>query len=907
VKNKAFFFVDGQMIKQRSSFNFQAANPAITKAGLASLAAAFPGNPAIAALVNQSVFALQPTARAQSGQPTGTLCFPLDQTVACTGANAVNVPVVFPEYTLLLPLDLKEYGLRGDFNPTSKDAFNAKYRYQQNPNANAVSQSNGYVGDVPFTSRNLNGAYTRQLTNSISNEFRAAWQKLAVTFGGCRLAGSTDPLKGCIPDTTGQGTAFTNITFTGISPLGTTLQAIGTATGVPQGRTVTDFQFSDNISWTKGRHSMIAGFDYRHLNNVNPFLPNFNGTFRFSSTARLVQNFPTFAQIAQGQTTVTYKENDQFYYFQDDWKVRDNLTLNLGVRYENTGQPINTLNRITTARESNAATAFWRQSLPLDVRTVPAIPTDNNNWAPRVGFAYSPRWGKSSFVKALFGESDATIIRGGYSIAYDPAFYNILLNVSTSAPTVFLNTINNTGTAAAPGFRLPSNPTGNVVRGSLGSFIQTNTYDPRLFSQTRVGSDFHSPYSEQWSLGVQRQFNKNNVAEVRYVGNRGVGLFQTINRNPRVDNLYNGFSFAGFNFPSFRNLLPAGVTPNPVTGNVAGTPDDESADDGRIIPGYGLIRSRENGGNSYYHGLQMRYNGRLMNQFTVGASYAFSKTIDTASEIFLFGENPIASNPFDTSHNERGLSGNDVPHAGSFNIIWDIPYFRKQEGFAGKVLGGWQVNATYNLASGRPFTPSQFINLLGAPAYEDVNFTNTFIGLDTSRPFVGNRNAPRSSVGISDIDAFIFFAADFVPSPTGFYDLAALNNSCQADGSGCRFIPVSTADVRYIINAPGSAKYFNNPYGNVLRNSERGPALNQLNLGFFKNTRVRENVRVQFRAELFNALNHPNPGFGVAAAVGGNLPVTTLENAGTVGTRFNDSRDIALSSRKVQFGLRIIF
>jgi hypothetical protein len=144
-----------------------------------------------------------------------------------------------------------------------------------------------------------------------------------------------------------------------------------------------------------------------------------------------------------------------------------------------------------------------------------------------------------------------------------------------------------------------------------------------------------------------------------------------------------------------------------------------------------------------------------------------------------------------------------------------------------------------------------------------------------------------------------------VPSPTGFYDLAALNNSCDANGEGCRFVPVTTSDVRFILNAPGSAKYFNNPFGTVARNSERGPALNQLNLGFFKNTRVSENVRVQFRAELFNALNHPNSGFGVAA--GTSLPTTFLENAGVVGSRFNSSKDITLSNRSVQFGIRLIF
>jgi hypothetical protein len=905
VKNKAFFFVDGQMIKQRSTFLFQAAAPAITREGLAALAAAFPGNPAIAALVNQSVFALQPTARLQNGQATGVLCFPKNPALACAGANALNVPVGFPEYLLPLPVDLKEYGLRGDFNPTAKDTFNAKFRYQQAPSVNANSQSNGFLGDIPFKSRNLNGAYTRQITSTVTNEAKVAWQKLSVLFGSCST-GNTDPLKGCIPDPTGGGigTAFTNISFTGIRPVSnTTMQAIGPATATPQGRQVRVAQLSDNLSWTKGRHTMLMGVDFRDLSNNVPFLPNINGAFRFSSTARIVQNFPDFVVQGAGEPVINYKERDQFYFFQDDFKVRDNLTLNLGVRYEFTGQPINLLNELTVARESNPATALWRQDLPLSVRTVPSVPADKNNWAPRVGFAYSPRWGNGSFAKMMFGENDATVIRGGYSIAYEPAFYNILLNTSTSAPTVFLNTINNTGTAASPGFRLPANPTGETVRSSLGSFLQRNTYDPRLFSQSIVGNDFHEPYSQQWSLGWQRQVNRNNVFEIRYVGNRGVGLFQTVNRNPDIRRLFNGFSTGGFTFPNFRNLLPAGVAPLVCVDNPA-TADNEGACNGRI-QNAGLIRSRENTGTSVYHGLQTRYNGRLFNQLTFGAAYTFSKTLDTASEIFAFGENAIGSNPFDF-HNERGLSGNDRPHAASLNVIWDVPYFKTQEGFAGKVLGGWQINATYNLASGRTFTPSQFINLLGLPTYEDATFTNTFFGFDSVRPFVGNPQAPRTSVGISDVDAFLFFAADFVPSPTGFYDLAALNNSCDPNtGENCRFVPVSTQDVRFILNAPGSAKFFNNPFGNVPRNSERGAALNQLNLGFFKNTKVMERVTVQFRAELFNALNHPNAGFGVAA--GTSLPSVFLENAGAVGTRFNDNRDVGLSNRNVQFGLRLIF
>jgi outer membrane receptor protein involved in Fe transport len=931
VKNKAFFFVDGQLIRQRQQFTFKP-NPnrvAITPAGLATLAAAFPGNPAIAVLVNQSLFALQPTATIQQGGATGNLCFPRDPTLACTGANAVLVPTGLPQYLLPLPLNQKEFGLRGDFNPTSKDNFNAKYRYQTSPETNTNSQSNGFVADIPFKSRNLNGAWTHQLGARSTNEFKAAWQKLAVIFGGCGT-GTTDPLKGCIPTTADVGKAFSTITYTGIRASGVTLQGVGSNNNVPQGRNVRVFQLSDNFSHTMGRHSMIAGIDYHNLDFANTFLPNYNGAFLFGSTARIVANAPSQVTLVGGEPNITYKERDKFAFFQDDWKVRDNLTLNLGVRYEYTGQPINILNDITSARESNASTALWLQSVPLAQRIVPRIPVDKNNWAPRFGFAYSPRWGaKDGFSRFLLGENDATVIRGGYSIAYDPAFVNILLNVSTAAPAVFNNTIVNSCTnkpaaqcttadiLAFPLIRLPANPTGDVVRSAEGAFLQRNAFDPRFFSQTRVAPNFHSPYAQQWSLGWQRQVNRNNVFEVRYVGNHGIGLFQSINRNPFIGipgsatngGIISGFTSAGFGgttftFPSLISALPAGVTAQTCADDPSTPTVNEGICNGRLLP-QGLLRSRENTGYSIHHSMQTRYNGRLFNQTTVGLAYTWSKTIDNASEIFTFGEGAFASNPFDLTKNERGLSGNDRRHAFAGNLIWDIPFFKKQEGLTGHVLGGWQINATYNLASGRPFTPSQFFNnAAGLPSYDDNLFQGTFVGLDAVRPFAGSRNAPRDAVGITDVDASYFgFTGTFTPSPTGFYSFNELNRTGN-------LIPVTTADVRFILNGPGAASRFHNPFGTVGRNSERGPALNQLNLGFFKNTKVMERVTVQFRAELFNALNHPNPGFGVA--VQDTLPDTTIEDASNGGAGgslngFNDRRAMELSSRRVQFGIRIIF
>ena len=915
VKNKIFFFVDGQLIRQRQQFTFNAGNAAITPAGLSALGAQYPGNAAVQAIVHQSLFAIQPGARVRA--PGSTLCFPKDATLAfsCTPGNAnfangLAVPTAFADWDLALPFNQKEYGLRGDFNPSNRDSFNAKWRYQESPETNFVTGSNGFFGDIPFKSRNLNGGWTRQIGSHMVNDARAAWQKLSVIFGG----GCSDPLAGCIPHADDIDKSFTNITFNGIVSGGANLQSIGPATNLPQGREVRVFQLSDTVSWTRGNHTLLFGVDFRDLDNAVPFLPNINGAFRFNSTTRIVQNFPNFVTLGAGEPRISYKERDQFYFFQDDWKVRDNLTLNLGVRYEYTGAPINLLNDITLQRESDPSTALWRQSLPIEARTVPRVPVDKNNWAPRLGFAWSPRFGESRFARFLVGENDATVVRGGFSIAYEPAFYNILLNVSTSAPTVFLNTIQNTGTGAAPGFRMPANPTGDVVRSSLGSFLQRNTFDPRLLSQTIVGEDFHAPYSRQWSFGIQRQINRNNVAEVRYVGNSGHGLFQTTNRNPDIRNLVNGFSFAGFNFPGFPSLA-AGHTPLTAaqcpTAPTTPPQDQTNACLGRILPGRGLIRARENTGSSIYHAMQARYNGRLFDQLTLGASYTWSKAIDNASEIFSFGEIAIAANPFDVTKAERGLSGNDRPHAASVNFLWDLPFKKNQNGFTGKALGGWQVNGTYILTSGRTYTPSQFFNVLGVPTYQDFLFTATFFGFDNVRGFAGNRNAPRDTVGISDIDAFIFFADSFVPSPTHYYSLSALNQSCQSDGSGCNFVPVDEKSVRYILNLPGSARYTGNPFGNIPRNSERGPALNQLNLGIFKNTKIGEKVTIQFRAEFFNALNHPNPGYGVAGE--DSLPDTFLEDAGLYGVGgnnrlgFNDKRAMELSSRRMQFGLRIIF
>ena len=137
-----------------------------------------------------------------------------------------------------------------------------------------------------------------------------------------------------------------------------------------------------------------------------------------------------------------------------------------------------------------------------------------------------------------------------------------------------------------------------------------------------------------------------------------------------------------------------------------------------------------------------------------------------------------------------------------------------------------------------------------------------------------------------------------LPTSTVFY-------SVNIHNQGGGWVPVAPSAVRFIINAPGSAKIFGTPFGDMPRNYLSGPAINQLNLSLFKNTKIGERVRLQLRAEAFNVLNHPNPGYGVNAA--GYLPAITLENAGVKGGGFADFKDISLARRVIQFGMRLIF
>ena len=945
LKNKAFFFFSYEGIRQPSTTIVQSGGLGINSGDLAKLTAAFPGNPVIAAIVNlnPSVLPLgtltartdlrscNATTERLAGRPF-TDCNRDFLDIGPTTASAVRVEGFLLERTFSTPFTQNEWSLRGDMKATDRDSFYLRYLDQKGNSVNGLGGSNGYTGDEPFFTRNFGGTYVRQLSSKTVNEFRGVRTILSVSFGG----GCDATKPGCIPDVSeidkAQISTFNPSAIRGITLVNNALRPVGTdvsaGTALPQGRTTTLYDFADNLTMSRGKHSLIFGAEVKYTSATAPFLPNYQGNYTYaldttvtcpagaSSTSvcperqrRIFNNAPSAFSIALGNPKVPYTEWDQYYFLQDDFKFRPNLTLNLGVRYEYTGQPINDLSESTRIRESGP-TPFFNPALPVTARIVPLVKPDYNNWAPRVGFAWSPR-SESGFMHTLLG-TDQTVFRGGYAIAYDPAFYNILLNVANSSPfSLALTATTQQTPATSPIIQLPNSIFGADIRTSIqaSGVLPIGKLDPRWLGQTQVSNDFHSPYSQQWSFGIQRSFGRNNIAEIRYVGNHGVGLFQQINGNPFVGvpgsttlgGLY-GFNrtitINGVNtvvsFPSFAaQVLPAGVSGQVCVDNTA-TLDNEAACNGRIYAGLGSRTIRANTGYSFYHGMQARYNGRFFkNAMNLGATYTFSKTLDNASEIFSFNSEGSTFTQHPINYNsDYGVSALHRPHLFSVNAIYDVPAYKEQRGILGHVLGGWQLNATHVYNSGRLWTPSQGLNNanLGlGPSYLTAG--------ESLRPFYGNPNAPATAVGITQIDAFLFGRLGNVTNPNGLISMNDANNGIIRT--------VSVSDVRYIVNGPGAAKMFGTPYGDVPRYAEAGPAINQANFGIFKTIRVVERVKMQLRGEFFNVFNHPQPGYGVTR--NGSLPTTTVDNAGNAATPFANNDFIAYARRRVQVGLRIIF
>jgi TonB dependent receptor len=324
---------------------------------------------------------------------------------------------------------------------------------------------------------------------------------------------------------------------------------------------------------------------------------------------------------------------------QDEWKLRSDLTLNLGVRYELPG------NNIQSLIDLNEGILSANNNNPV-YRLNPTPKTDRNNFQPRVGFNWAPQTSSDGILGLVTG-GDKFVLRGGYARTHDYAFLNIALNIVSSFP--YVAAINRSNLANA--FTLLQSTPAGVPPGT----------DPNQLTRTVVADDFRSPLADQFSVEMQRQVGQNLAVRVGYVGTFGKDLFQTRDGNPR----------------------------QPFCGNPCTTGP-------RVDPTAGVIRLRANSAESWYHSLQTGLDKRLSGGLSAGLHYTWSRYLDTASEVFnpSSGEVAVPQDSFDIEA-DKGRSSYDRPHRLTGNFVWELPFMRSQQGFLGKVLGGWQVGSFF--------------------------------------------------------------------------------------------------------------------------------------------------------------------------------------------------------------------
>jgi Carboxypeptidase regulatory-like domain len=825
IKNKLFFFFgfDNEIVSTSTTDLTSLQTP--TPAGLATLAACFPTGQSAIAVANISKFGPYGIS---AGNPT-----PVSPGLSTVNGCA-NVETGGVSRLLSTPSHAFNWVVREDWQLGSNDTVSGRYLFNRsnffNTNAFGTAPA-GYPANVPALSQIVLISETHNFSPRMVNETRIGFDRLNVEFGGNSF--------GTFPGIGQINNAVTSIAFTDGNTLG-----FGVPSGGPQGRFSNTWQAQDNWNYLLGKHQLKAGVNYTHEQAPNTFLPAVNGIYSFSGLdAYFTNTADRNVNFTVGDPELGLKEDDTFLYFGDDWKIKRNLTLNLGLTWSYFSQPVNQLNQLTTQNENGPNPLFGG---PLNQRIFPALPVYKNTFGPSIGFAYSPEWG------GFLTGHGKTVIRGGFRLSYDPPNLNIFLNNYDSAPSTLA--------AVLPGSPVPLNPIGSTVQALLKPSVPLGQL-PQNFPQALLPSNFRPDNVKSWSFGVERSLGKNSAVEVRYVGNHASDLFQNVNANPFV-----GTATDPGLQQLFPNLVPAGVTGCTTPGPGLG----------RVNCNQGLVQLRSNAGYSSYNALQTNYRAtNLFHQLTMTASYTRSKTLDNSGEIFNdFGAGnttALAQNPFNTSRGEYSLSGLDFPNVFSIQLTEQLPFFKEQHGLLGHILGGWSGAINYIYSSGQNYTPFQLFyadltNQLTQPGFSGPNpFDGAFEpafnnGVGNARPFLGNPNAPANAVGIFEGDAcnlasqvgFFGGVGCTGGSPTQLLSLNALNGKTPAA------VPVTNQQVHFIANTAVAEQIFGTPYGNVPRSALRDSPINVSNISIYKNIKMREHISFEFHATMLNAFNHSN-------------------------------------------------
>ena len=632
--------------------------------------------------------------------------------------------------------------------------------------------------------------------------------------------------------------------------------------------------FADTLSVTRGRHTMRTGGEFR-FNEVDFNSNQFSrGQVDFSTFSNFLIGASLVSTLGNGIGDRKQRATDYNFFIQDDWKTSRRLTLNLGLRYELDLPPYDTRGRISTfdpllyRPRPLSDTAVTGLLVPLgglvqagnvipqyDLADVPNVgkrlirSIDPNNFAPRIGFAYSPL------------NSGRLVVRGGYGIFYSRSTFQYI-SFSTVPPTYLIGRTMNPAQFATPFFHMP--PQGQFPALVPGVAL----------SGTVPDRDIRTPYFHQYNGSLQYEVIKDTLLEVAYVGTSGRHLFRSV--------AINQARLASLQQPIINDVTGAVITTNTPQNALLRAPFQ-----GVDINGF---FQNQTTAQSSYNSLQISLTRRLTRGLQLLASYSYAKSLDNASGTgggagIVGVVNPgsvadtstILGNQLNSRAN-RGVSDFDRTHRFVLSCIWDLskPAFNRSA--VGRLFfSNWQLGGIVVAMSGLP------IDIVDTGA-------GSFYGLSSgsnplSRPIlVGD---PRSNIPPGYFFNPFAFARPTVP--TG----QVIPSSGGMAVSG--LVPLGMP--------------FGTDVGNVGRNILRGPEQTDLDFSLIKHFPIGESKNVELRAEFFNLFNHVNFANPISDLNAVLLSGGSLDSTGRITNPGDFGRVISTSNnpRLIQLALKFKF
>jgi len=675
-----------------------------------------------------------------------------------------------------------------DYNISDRDQLRGRWIY------NRITGIDNFPVLPSFFVPQPNNTYAYTLSEfhtfspTMQNEFRAAFSR---NFNKVPVASQTFPGMKIFPDID-------------IDPLNV---QIGGGSTEPSGSIQNLFQLQNNTTKVMGRHTIKFGYNFTDVILTNYFIQRVRGEYEYSTLQQYLYDLTpdVLGERSAGPSAFPTGFLEHAAFVNDDFRLRPNLTLNLGLRYEYVTMPIASRTQIYSAPANvPGGITFGKPSF------------SPNDWSPRVGFAYSP------------GKDNKTVIRGGFSRSFDLTYANL---TSNAAPPYFQTTQD---------VNLSSN-TPNFLAGGALAGISPGLPTDTLTARSIIGSYTFGgkrPYGLTWTMGVQRLLGRNYTFEARYVGTKGVHMWNQTRLNifPLVSP--SNYVPTFFSMPSASTLASLTKTFGDVSsvivpGGTADRPFDQLASLGF----QNNIVTYAPQSYSSYNGLALQLTKRYSNGLSYTVAYTWSHLLDDATATnFSTYLTPRRAQDFQDLRSEWASSALDRRHRFTFTPIYDWKPFQNRGWFMKNLVGNWNISGTYTYQSPEFATVQSGI---------DSNLNNDSAG---DRPIINPAGSANVGTGVTAYNAQ--GQAVSMGDPTTVAYVA--NNS----------------NARYVVAGLGALS-------NGGRNTFPLKPTNNIDLALMKRFNLTERIRFEVAGQFFNVLNHAQYTGGYLSDVAGSSQINS--------------------------------